>query len=101
MRSNSTNKTLNTAVLALAVLLLGTSVALAQQQVNLTAGPTSLTLADGTTVPMWGYTCGPVVTGSTASCGNLNPAATGWSPVVITVPTGQPLQINLTKDRKS
>ncbi|HEY2012739.1 MAG TPA: hypothetical protein VGH38_04520, partial [Bryobacteraceae bacterium] len=98
MRSNSINKTLNTVVLTLAVLLLGTSVSLAQQQVNLTAGPTSLTLADGAIVPMWGYSCGLPVTGSTASCAKLNPKATGWSPVVITVPSGQQLQINLTNN---
>ncbi|HKU25927.1 MAG TPA: Ig-like domain-containing protein, partial [Candidatus Sulfotelmatobacter sp.] len=98
MRSNSINETLTTVVLAVAVLLLGTSVALAQQQVNLTAGPTSLTLPDGTTVPMWGYTCGPAVSLSTASCAKLNPAAIGWSPIVITVPTGQQLQINLTNN---
>lgn len=98
MRSNSINKTLNTAVLALAVLLLGTSVALAQQQVNLIAGPTSLTLPDGTTVPMWGYTCGAPVALSTASCAKLNPTTPGWSPVVITVPTGQQLQVNLTNN---
>ena len=34
---------------------------LGQQQVNLTAGPTSITLPDGSSVPMWGYSCGAVV----------------------------------------
>jgi Bacterial Ig domain len=66
-------------------------------QVNLTAAPTMLTLPDGSTVPMWGYTC-TVATGSTASCSSLNPSNTGWSPVVITVPTGQNLTINLTNN---
>jgi hypothetical protein len=66
------------------------------QQVNLTAGPTSLTLPDGTTVPMWGYSCGTPVSGSTATCAPLNPRATGWSPVVITAVTGSKLTINLT-----
>ena len=97
MRSNYL-KTLKTAVLAISVLLLGVSVSVAQQQINLTAGPTAITLSDGTSVPMWGYTCGAVVSGSTATCAKSNPAATGWSPVVITVPTGQGLQINLTNN---
>jgi hypothetical protein len=98
MRSNSLKLTLKTAVLAACILLLGVSACLAQQQVNLTAAPSSLTLPDGSAVPMWGYACGTVVTGSTATCAKLNPTAptTGWSPVVITVPTGQDLQINLT-----
>ncbi len=83
--------------------------AFGQQVVNLTAGPTSVTLPDGSTVPMWGYSCGlPVTTNAapTATCAALNPhapAATattpaGWSPVVITVPTGQALTINLTNN---
>src|SRR5580700_8968804 len=98
MRSNSLKLTLKTAVLAACILLLGVSACLAQQQVNLTAAPSSLTLPDGSAVPMWGYACCTVVTGSTATCAKLNPTAptTGWSPVVITVPTGQDLQINLT-----
>src|SRR5205085_9625727 len=70
-----------------------------------------------TAVPMWGYFCGTAVGGATATCGPLNPASVStvagvpstWSPVVITVPTGQGLTINLTnslsflngKDRKS
>src|SRR5215467_3611230 len=95
MRSNYL-KTLKTAVLAITVLLLGANLSLAQQQINLTAGPSSLTLPDGSTVPMWGYGCGTAVANSTATCAKLNPAATGWSPVVITLPTGQDLQINLT-----
>ncbi|HMK31212.1 MAG TPA: hypothetical protein VK473_16130, partial [Terriglobales bacterium] len=98
MRSNYL-KTLKTAVLAVTVLLLGVSGSFAQQQVNLTAGPTTATLPDGTVVPMWSYSCGAAVAGSTASCASLNPAVgAGWSPVVITVPTGQDLQINLTNN---
>jgi hypothetical protein len=84
--------------LAAAALLLGGGAALAQQQINLSAGPALAALPDGTQVPMWGYTCGSAVTGSTAACAPLNPAAGAgaWSPVVITVPTGQALTINLT-----
>src|ERR1700739_3276896 len=96
MRSNSWKLNLKPAVFAASILLLGVSASLAQQQVSLTAAPSTLTLPDGSSVPMWGYSCGTAVTGSTATCATLNPAATGWSPVVITVPTGQDLQINLT-----
>jgi hypothetical protein len=77
-----------------AAVLFGTGVISAQ--VTLTAAPTSTTLPDGTSVPMWGYACGAVGAITTASCRAANPAATGWSPVVITVPTGGTLQINLT-----
>ena len=84
--------------LAVCILLLEASWAVAQQQVNLSAGPTSATLSDGSSVPMWGYSCGTAVPGSTASCTKLNPSAAGWSPVVITVPTGQDLRINLTNN---
>ena len=69
--------------------------------VNLTAGPATATLPDGSIVPMWGYSCGAAVTGSTATCAPLNPTAgTSWSPVVITVPTGATggLTINLTNN---
>ncbi|MGE5320073.1 MAG: Ig-like domain-containing protein, partial [Hyphomicrobiaceae bacterium] len=86
------------AALVASGLLLTAGACLAQQQVNLTAGPASITLPDGSAVPMWGYSCGALVSGSTATCANLNPAASGWSPVVITVPTGQDLQINLTNN---
>jgi Bacterial Ig domain len=65
-------------------------------QVNLTAAPTMLTLPDGSTVPMWGYSC--TVTSGAATCTSLNPGAAGWSPVVITVPTGQDLTIKLTNN---
>ncbi len=68
--------------------------------------PTTTTLPDGTTVPMWGYNCGTAVVGATATCRALNPNApiatattpAGWSPVVITVPTGQTLTISLTNN---
>src|SRR6266481_6105800 len=109
MRFNHLKATLKSAVLTVTVLLLGAGVAVAQQQVNLTAAPTSTTLPDGTLVPMWGYSCaGPtVIASSTATCALLNPAAAAntttvpptpatWSPVVITVPAGQGLTINLT-----
>ena len=165
MRPNCVKATLKTAVLALTVLLLGVSATLAQQQVNLTVGPTTATMPDGSIVPMWGYICGSATAGSTATCAASNPNAlrpgswaastaygtgrlvvdtnnnvqlvtgagtsgtaaptwattgttldgtvtwtfqsslatflasnTTWSPVVITVPTGQALTINLTNN---
>ena len=96
MRTNIFKDKPKAALRVLCILSFAAVVAFGQQQVNMTAGPTSLTLPDGSTVPMWGYSCGTVVGGSTATCAALNPTATGWSPVVITVPTGQTLQINLT-----
>src|ERR1700686_3630014 len=100
MRTYNFKAILKAALRVACLLPFAAVVAFGQQQVNLTAGPTTLTLPDGSTVPMWGYTCtGPtVITSSTATCAPLNPAATGWSPVVITVPTGQGLTINLTNN---
>ena len=101
MRTNLLKSILNAAVLVTSTLLLGAVGTLGQQQINLSAGPTSAILPDGSSIPMWGYSCGAVVTGSTATCVALNPAAAAigaWSPVVITVQTGQDLQINLTNN---
>src|SRR5437867_3623655 len=99
MRSN-TLKLVVRSGLAASTLLLASGIASAQQQINLTAAPTTATLPDGSVVPMWGYSCGLVVAGSTATCAPLSPAAAGagWSPVVITVPTGQDLRIDLTNN---
>ncbi len=106
MRMNNMKAILKAATLAVAALLLTASASFAQQQVNLTAAPTTTTLPDGTTVQMWGYSCGTAAanTAPAATCAPLNPAAVplvgpaSWSPVVITVPTGQILQINLTNN---
>jgi hypothetical protein len=79
------------------VLLLASHASFAQL-VNLTAAPTSTTLPDGQTVPMWGYQCADKGTGATCAAANPN-AGTGWSPLVITVPylsSGTNLTINLT-----
>jgi len=98
---------LKAATLAVAALLLTAGASFAQQQVNLTAAPTTTTMPDGTVVPMWGYSCAgtTVIASSTATCALLNPAAAAtttapatWSPIVITVPTGQALTINLTNN---
>src|SRR6516162_11570330 len=104
------NAIMKAAVLVASMLLFGVSASFGQQTVNLTAAPTTTTLPDGTTVPMWGYFCGTAATGATATCAALNPHSVGsptatppvpatWSPVVITVPyvsTGTSLTINLT-----
>ena len=94
-------RTLKAAVLISTFLLCAVAMGFGQQ-VNLTAGATTISLPDGTVVPMWGYTCGTganAPTGS-AACAALNAnAGSGWSPVVIQVaydPAGTTLQINLT-----
>ncbi len=89
---------ISTALLLAVLLILGTGVAVAQQAVNLTAAPSNLTLPDGSSVPMWGYSCGAVVSGSTATCAATSHSGAAWSPVLITVPTGSDLQINLTNN---
>jgi hypothetical protein len=100
MRANKLKAILKAAVGALCILPFAAVAAFGQQTINLTAGPTTITLPDGSTVPMWGYSCG-AATGGTATCAPLNPASVAtatWSPVVITVPTGQFLTINLTNN---
>ena len=103
MRSNTFSSFLIKSALAASALLIGSGEAFAQQQVNLTAGSATTTLPDGQTLPMWGYSCGVAVTTNpapAATCAALNPVSAAnpqlWSPVVITVPSGQVLQINLT-----
>ena len=87
MRFNFLKSSLKTAVLATTILLLGAGLAVAQS-VSLTAAPTTLITPDGATVPMWGYTCDAVTLPVNATCAKLNPAAAGWSPIVITVAPG-------------
>src|SRR5215468_9564664 len=103
MQTKNFKALLKSAARVLAILPFAAA-AFGQQTINLTAGPTTTTMPDGTTVPMWGYSCGTAVTGSTATCAALNPAsatAGRWSPVVITVPAasaGAALTINLTNN---
>src|SRR6516162_5089232 len=105
MQTNHFKAILKSAARVLAILPFAAA-AFGQQTINLTAGPTTTTMPDGTTVPMWGYSCGTAVTGSTATCAALNPSAAAagtWSPVVITVPaasagTNTALTINLTNN---
>jgi Bacterial Ig domain len=99
MRANHMKTILKAAVLIFTILPFAAVAAFGQQQVFLTAGPATATMPDGAQVPMWGYSCGTAVSGSTATCAPLNPASLGgWSPVVITVPTGGGLTINLTNN---
>src|ERR1035438_6738593 len=100
MRTNNFKNKLKAAVRILGILPFAAVAAFGQQTINLSVAPTSVTVADGSTVPMWGYFCGTAVSGSTATCAALNPTATSWSPVVITVPTGAAggLAINLTNN---
>src|SRR6267378_1210995 len=91
MRSNYLEATMKTAVLAVTILLLSVGIASAQSSVTLTANRQTTTLPDGQIVPMWGWTCGAPVAGSTATCTALNDLAqsgTTWQPPLITVPTG-------------
>src|SRR6266699_533718 len=105
MRTNNLKAILKAAVRVLAILPFAACVALGQQTINLTAGPAKAYLPDGSAVPMWGYSCGTAVTGATATCVALNNAVAAgtatvgtWSPVVITVPSGQYLTISLTNN---
>ena len=126
MHTNNFKAILKSTARVLAILSFAT--AAYGQGINLTAAPTTTAMPDGTVVPMWGYSCGAAVSGSTASCAALNPtvaaaqaalaavvagggtptaaqiaAAAAWSPVLITVPaaaapTATSLQINLTNN---
>src|ERR1700680_649732 len=98
MRMNNLKAVLKAALRVACILPFAAVVAFGQQTVNLTAAPTTTTMPNGASVPMWGYSCGTAITGSTAACAKSNPTAVGWSPVVITVPTGQSLTINLTNN---
>ena len=97
MRFNHFKAILKASVRGAAVLLLGAGLANAQQQINLTAGPATATLPDGSSVPMWGYTLRHPGVWFDCHLRRAHSAASGsWSPVIISVPTGQDLQINLT-----
>ena len=107
MRMNDFKAILKAALRVAVILPFAAAVAYGQQTVNLTAAPTTTTLPDGTVVPMWGYFCGTPATTNVApvaTCAALNPASVStavgvpstWSPVVIRVPAGQTLTINLT-----
>ncbi len=95
MRNKRLKAILKTVAQGAAVLLFGAGIASAQTSVRLTAAPANATLPDGSSVPMWGYTCGTTTGGS---CAALNTAAAGsWSPIIITVPyTGSSTKLSIT-----
>jgi hypothetical protein len=98
MRTNHLHSFFKVAVRAAGILSL-VAVAAYGQSVSLTAAATTTTLPDGSTVPMWGYSCGAAVAPATCAPLNTSAAAGTWSPVVITVPyvsTGTSLTISLT-----
>jgi hypothetical protein len=72
--------TLKAAAVLSVLLLFAAAATFGQQQINLTANPTTATMPDGTIVPMWGYFCGTAVTGSTATCAALDPNTAGTPP---------------------
>ena len=75
---------LKIAARVLAILSFAAAAAFGQQTINLTAAPDHRDHARWHDVPMWGYSCGAAVTGSTATCAALNPrrAATTAADVV-------------------
>jgi hypothetical protein len=97
MRSNTFKSALVESGLLAAVLMAASAASFAQS-VTLTASSTTTSLPDGQVVPMWGYTCSAVAAPATCVASNPN-AGTGWSPVVITVPSGPgSFTINLTNN---
>jgi hypothetical protein len=104
MRANTLSLIRHTAGAALAALLSAVGVACADSSVTLTAMPTSTTLSDGQTVPMWGYVCGSVAgdgtvtntpTNATCTAANGTAQTGGWQPPLIRVPSGGTLTITL------
>src|SRR3989442_678413 len=90
MRSTMLKTSLIKSGLAASLLLVANGVALAQSTVTLTAAPTTTTLPDGQTVPMWGYACGAVSgTGVSGTAANGAPQLGGvWQRPLITRPRG-------------
>lgn len=67
--------TLKAAFRVIVFLLFAVASGFGQNTVSLTAGPNTTTLPDGTTLPMWGYTCGAV--GGSATCAPLAGPSSG------------------------
>ncbi|MGH7484737.1 MAG: hypothetical protein ACREMY_03905, partial [bacterium] len=86
--------------IAASLLMLGSGLAgvASAQTVNLTAAPTTTTLPDGQSVPMWGLFCSDAGSGGASCALAKDPtkfASPTWAPPVIRVPAGK-LTINLT-----
>mgnify|MGYP001455829647 CR=1 FL=1 len=101
--SSNVLRSLLKSVLAVSLGVLSSGAAMAQSSATLVAVPTTTTLPDGQSVPMWGYTCGdalvPAVPSSNAACAAANgvpQSGTTWQPPLVTVPAGQPLTITKT-----
>ena len=111
MRSNYLTPTFKVTAVVVTILLFAAGL-FGQQAINLTALQQTTTLPDGATVPMWGWQCGAIVTGTAATCTaltynttaaagthNLQSGGAVWQPPLITVPyvaAGTSLTINLT-----
>lgn len=103
MRANIFKAIQHTARAALTVLLL--SAGLSNAAVTLTAKPTTTTLPDGQSVPMWGLFCGSAT--AVAPNGGTCTTQTGvaqngstWQPPLITMQAGAQLDIVLTNGLK-
>src|ERR1700693_1529060 len=75
MRYQNLKATLKAALQLASLLLVGAVAAFGHQTINLTAAPTTVTMPNGATVPMWGYFCGAPMATSTATCAKLTPNA--------------------------
>ena len=87
MRNYSLRAIVKTVLRGAAVLLIRSGHrGCAQTTVNLTAVPSNPDTPDGASVPMWGYSCGAVPAAAHAAPRKRH--GRGWSPVILTVPTG-------------
>lgn len=104
MRSNIFKTIQYTVHVAFSAILL--SAGISNAEVALSAKPTTVTLPDGQSVPMWGLFCGSATaTGSNgAPCTTQTGVAqdgTSWQPPLITVQAGATLDIVLTNSLKA
>ena len=76
INDSKSKTTLKAAALLSVFLLFTAATGFAQQVVNLTAGPATTTMPDGTVLPIWGYSCQALAAGvsSTATCAPLSGA---------------------------
>lgn len=94
MQSTFMKTILNKGAVAVTILLLAAAVCSAQS-VSLIAGRQNTTLPNGTSVPMWGFSCDTVtLPAGNATCAALNKSS-GWAPPLITVPANSNLTITL------
>ncbi len=79
INDSKSKTTMKAALLVSVFLLFASATGFGQQVVNLMAGSATTTLPDGTTLPMWGYSCQPLATGvtSSATCAPLSGPSSG------------------------